>query len=257
MSEKEGWVLYGFVVFAVVVLGIGLLALANILGLNQASPDDESQATQERDEAMGRLTMTSFDRDMALKLMDKDSDGKCDACGMPVEMCIESGQLECNMGPDGASKMGLLNSQHVHADWKVYVNGKALDLSDKTHGGRMQAGLPVSSFMHVDEGAPAPELPGDVLHMHAKNVPLWLWFESLGMEFSRDCLELSATPKLGAGEKYCNGNGKTLKFYVNGQPNDGFEKYVFRDGDKLLISYGDETDLSAQLGSITSFGGRH
>ena len=69
---------------------------------------------------------------------------------------------------------------------------------------------------------------------------------------------MSATPDLGAGGKYCNGGGKTLKFFVNGQPNDGFEKYVFKDSDRLLISYGGQADdLAGQLDSITGFAGRH
>lgn len=254
MEKKEKLLVVGFAAFAILVLGVGLLALNNFLNLG--GPGGEPAGLE--DDEMGHLTMTAFDKQMALKLMDKDSDGKCDECGMPVEMCISSGQLECNMGPDGASKMGLLNSQHAHADWKIYVNGKALDFAGKTHGERMQAGLSVSSFMHVDEGAAAPELPGDVLHMHAKNVPLWLFFESLGMKFGKDCLELSTTPELGADGKYCNGGGKTLKFFVNGQPNDEFEKYVFKDLDKMLISYGDAgEDVRGQLNSITSFAGNH
>lgn len=196
------------------------------------------------------LSLTSFDRALATQFMDKNNDGKCDSCGMPVEMCIDTGQLQCDMDPK--STIGVLDSAHIHADWKIYVHGNALDLSDKAHMARMQAGLPVSSFIHVDAGAPAPETTGDVLHMHATGVPLWIWFESVGMKFDANCLMMES------GEKYCNEGANTLKFYVNGKANEEYEQYVFNDLDKLLISYGPkDEDIQAQLTAITNFAGSH
>src|SRR3989338_5480758 len=104
---------------------------------------------------MGRMSLTSFDVQLAKEFMDKNNDGKCDSCGMDVELCIDSGQLQCNM--DSSSTIGILGSQHIHSDWKIYINGKTLDLSDKSHMERMRSNLPVSSFIHVDSDAPAPE----------------------------------------------------------------------------------------------------
>lgn len=114
----------------------------------------------------------TFYKELGRKLMDSNNDGRCDSCGMPVEMCLDSGQLECNMDPN--AKIGILGSQHIHADWKVYINGNILDFSDKSHMERMGNNQPVSSFIHVDSGTPAPEKTGDVIHMHATGVPLWL-----------------------------------------------------------------------------------
>ena len=71
---------------------------------------------------LSRMSLTSFDRKLGIELMDQNHDGRCDICGMPVEQCTDSGQLECNMDPN--AKIGILGSQHVHADWKVYINGK-------------------------------------------------------------------------------------------------------------------------------------
>lgn len=196
------------------------------------------------------LSLTPFDRALAKQFMDKNNDGKCDSCGMPVEMCIDTGQLQCNM--DSQSTIGVLNSQHIHADWKIYVNGNALDLSDKAHMARMQAGLPVSSFIHVDAGAPAPETTGDVLHMHATGIPLLIWFESVGMKFDANCLMMES------GEKYCNDGANTLKFYINGKANEQHEQYVFNDLDKILISYGSrDEDIQPQQAAITNFAGVH
>jgi len=82
--------------------------------------------------------------------------------------------------------------------------------------------------------------------MHATGIPLWIFFESVGMKFSKDCLELPD------GKKFCNNGKSTLKFYVNGKLNDEWENYVFKDLDKILVSYGEgeETDLKEQLDSV-------
>lgn len=200
------------------------------------------------------LSLTGYDRTLAKQFMDKDNDGKCDSCGMPVDMCIDTGQLQCNM--DSKSTIGVLDSAHIHTDWKIYVNGKVLDLSDKAHMERMRANLPVSSFIHVDSGAPTPEKTGDLLHMHATGVPLWIWFESVGMKLDQNCLVVESGKE--SGKKYCNDGKNSLKFYVNGKVNDQYEQYVFNDLDKILISYGPKSeDIQLQLATITGFAGKH
>lgn len=231
------------VVFAVFTLIYALTPLFPTTSFDQPTASKSSMAKSSS-------KLTTFDRELALKFMDKDRDGKCDSCGMPVEMCIDSGELQCTMS--GKSAIGKLNSQHIHADFKVYVNGRQLDFSDKAHMERMRANLPVSSFIHVDSGAPAPEKTGDVLHMHATGVPLWIFFESIGMKFDKQCLVLEEeTP-------YCEKKENTLKLYVNGRPNERYEQYVFQDDDKILISYGNKNeDAADQLGSITDFANDH
>ena len=197
------------------------------------------------------MILTAFDRELGRDMMDRNNDGRCDSCGMPVEMCLDSGQLECNMDPD--SKIGILGSQHIHADWKIYINGKQLDLSDKSHMERMRSNMPVSSFIHVDSGAPAPEKTGDIVHMHATGVPLWIFFESIGMDLNKECI----TPE--NKEKFCSDGNNKLKFFVNEIENNEFENYVFNDLDKILISYGDESEeeIKAQLATITDFARIH
>ncbi len=181
--------------------------------------------------AASAMTMTEFDKQLARQIMDKDGDGRCDACGMPVDLCIDSGQLQCNMDPKGT--IGILGSQHIHADFKVYINGKPLDFSDKAHMERMRAGRPVSSFIHVDSGAPAPEKTGDVMHMHATGVPLSIFFESVGITLP-----------------------KNMKVYVNQKPISDWQNYVFNDLDKILITNG-KGSLGEQLTSITDFAKIH
>ena len=65
------------------------------------------------------------------------------------------------------------------------------------------------------------------------------------MKFTNECFELES------GKKYCNEGDKTLKFYVNSEPNELYGDYLMGAGDKILISYGSEEDIQEQLDSIT------
>ncbi|MBS3051953.1 MAG: hypothetical protein J4428_01090 [Candidatus Aenigmarchaeota archaeon] len=241
-KTHEKYVLYGFLVFALVIIAIAIFSTYRLLSSQNKQVDNSPKKPS-------LIKMTPYDRELAIKFMDKNNDGKCDVCGMPVDMCISSGQLQCNM--DSRSTIGILGSQHIHADWKVYINGEQIDFSDKSHMDRMKKESSVSNFIHVDSGNPLPEKNGDVLHMHATGVPLWIFFDSINMDLSKDCLVLDN------GKKFCNDDKNTLKFYVNGKPDDQYENYVFKGLDKILISYGNETDLTQQLNSITDFTKNH
>ncbi|MBI1936396.1 hypothetical protein HYS31_08240 [Candidatus Woesearchaeota archaeon] len=237
---------------SVLIIAVALLILSIPSAIDLFNGKNELKQTETHTPAMmSRMSLTNFDKQLARQLMDTNNDGRCDICGMPVEQCIDAGELQCSMGMN--SQIGVLGSQHIHADWKIYINGKASDFSDKAHMERMQSNQPVSSFIHVDSGTPAPEKTGDVLHMHATGIPLWIFFKSIGMEFNKDCIILENKKKL------CNEGNKKLKFYVNGRPNNEIDNYVFNDLDKILISYGDESEeeIKNQLASVTDFAKIH
>ena len=231
----------------VIVIGLLVFSIASIIDTFKISKKEQRYSVPK----MSRMSLTSFDKQLARQLMDTNNDGRCDVCGMPVEQCIDAGELQCNMGIN--SKMGVLGSHHIHADWKVYIYGEALDFSDKSHMERMRNNLPVSSFIHVDSGTPSPEKTGDVLHMHATGIPLWIFFKSIGMDFNRDCITFENK------QKFCSNENKKLKFFVNGKENNEFENYIFNDLDKILISYGNENkeEIRNQLASITDFAKLH
>lgn len=221
------WFLFLVLAFAVIVLLFTVKSMFLFPEIsNKATLQDTTQMP-----SISRMSLTSYDKELAKQMMDKDNDGKCDACGMPVEMCMDSGQIQCNM--DSQSTIGVLGSQHIHADFKVYIEGKTLDFTGKDHMTGMRSGSSVSSFIHVDSGAPAPEKASDVLHMHATGVPLWIFFESIEL-------------KLPEG----------VRAYVNGKEISDYKNYVFNDLDKILITDG-VGDLQEQLDSITDFAKVH
>ena len=248
---KKGNKFVDILLISLLVILIGALISSIFSTVEMFKMSEKQENNNLMPTRISRMSLTEFDTQLAIEFMDKNHDGRCDICGMPVEQCIDSGQIECNMDPN--AKIGILGSQHIHADWKIYIDGKALDFSDKSHMERMRNNMPVSSFIHVDSGAPAPEKTGDVLHMHASGVPLWIFFKSIGMDFNKGCITLENK------EKFCNDENREFKFFVYGKESNEFENYVFNNLDKILISYGDESEeeVKNQLASITDFAKLH
>ena len=244
------------ILMLVVLIGVLISSIFSTIEVFKMPKNKQSNSMSS---SMSRMSLTGFDKELARQLMDQNHDGRCDVCGMPVEQCIDGGQLQCSMDPN--SKIGILGSQHIHADWKIYIDGKALDEKFFTpwaeaHESAMRnPNLALtSSFMHVHEAPENPqEKAGDVLHMHATGVPLWIFFKSIGMNFDKNCITLDNK------EKFCNAGDKKLKFFVNGKENNEFENYVFNKLDKILISYGNENqqEIQKQLNLITDFAKNH
>lgn len=221
---------------ALLVLVIGGILINQYLmyRMNNGRGDMNFQSAATNTSAMGPIQqkkMTAFDIALAKERMDKNNDGICDICGMPIQQCIDTGQIDCNMG-NNPQAMGVLGSAHDHADLNVYNNGKRILLA--TPGNYMK-----SSFTHLDNNQNQNDA-NSVLHMHAKKVPLWLFFRSLGMNLTKDSLTLAD------GQVLKNENGNTLKFYLNAQKVDELGNYSFQPLDKLLISYGPENDINVQ-----------
>lgn len=128
---------------------------------------------------------------------------------------------------------------HAHADFKVYISGKSVDFSQEKYQSTETKHL--NEYVHLHDGN------GEVIHKHKADVTLGLFFKSLKMDLSKDCLVMDT------GEKYCNDSKNTLKMYVNGQKNDQFADYNMQDLDRILISYGSESEaqLKTQIDSVT------
>ena len=239
---KNGKIDIGAILLTLVLIAVIGLFIFSLYDFFSTKTQKVEQPSSQMKRISG-MSLTAFDKQLGRELMDQNHDGRCDVCGMPVEQCIDSGQIECNMGAN--AKTGILGSQHIHADFKVYVNGKPLNFADSKYYIK-------SSFIHLDDNQNKEDSSG-VLHMHATGIPLWIFFKSIGMDFNKDCITLENN------EKFCNDENKNIKFLVNEKENDEFENYVFKDFDKILISYGNENQeqIKNQLNSITDFAKLH
>ncbi|MBI2652660.1 hypothetical protein HYX00_04305 [Candidatus Woesearchaeota archaeon] len=137
------------------------------------------------------------------------------------------------------SGIGPLGSTHLHADVKVYINGQAIDFSQRKY-------QLTTSFIHFEGGI------SDAIHIHATGLTVGHLLKSVEIDFSNNCIVVES-------QSYCNENEKKLKFYVNGQLNNEFDNRVIKDLDKYLISYGNEneSEIQKQVGSVTNLAARY
>lgn len=136
----------------------------------------------------------------------------------------------------GVEKIG---SDHQHASFMVYLEGGNLNLSP-------------TKYPHYSKANEYIFLENDpkIIHRFATGATLGIFFESLGMKFNSTCFILPEP--LDGKTDYCESGDKTLKFYVNKQLNFEYEKYVIKQKDKILISYGNETEdiIDRQHGTL-------
>lgn len=131
--------------------------------------------------------------------------------------------------------IGRLGSTHIHADFKVYINGEEIKIYQEKN-------LEKNKFTHMHPGKDEE----DVIHVHATGITLKQFFNTLNIRLSRNCIILEDE-----GE-FCNTKSKTMKYYVNNKLNDEAPDHEINDLDKILISYGDESqaEIQKQLASI-------
>ncbi|MEM2760623.1 MAG: hypothetical protein QXU32_02700 [Nitrososphaerales archaeon] len=135
---------------------------------------------------------------------------------------IAFGVYSYAQSPPRTAGFGALGSTHEHAAFRVFIDGQAIDFSQPKYQVR-------SPYIHFEDAN------GDLLHLHATKVDLGFLFESFKMKFTSNCLVMDD------GTEYCSNGQKTLKFFVNGVENSMYDKYVLKEGDRILISYGSET----------------
>ena len=134
--------------------------------------------------------------------------------------------------PPGA---GALFDEHEHASILVRIFGDKFDFS----GVAFQI---KNSWIHFEGG------DGNTVHRHSSGVTSGYLFETLGIGLTAECFIFPD------GREFCNNEDYSLKFFINHQPASGISNYVLNEGDKILISYGDETleQLDEQLEELDS-----
>ena len=121
--------------------------------------------------------------------------------------------------PDGAGRLG---DEHVHASLLVRVFGDTFDFSSPTYQIK-------SSWIHFED------TDGTTIHRHSSGVTLGFLFDTLNIGIDDECYRFPD------GRQFCTNEDYSLKYYINHQLVNGIRDYVFEDGDRLLITYGNET----------------
>ena len=134
--------------------------------------------------------------------------------------------------PPGA---GILGDEHEHASVLVRIFGDKFDFAATTYQIK-------SSWIHFEES------DGNTVHRHSSGVTLNYLFESLGIGIDEDCYIF------GDGRQFCTNEDYSLKYFINGDSVNSINDYVVQNDDRILISYGSETEeqVIAQLNELDS-----
>ena len=134
--------------------------------------------------------------------------------------------------PPGAGKLG---DEHEHASLLVRIFGDKFDFAATTYQIK-------SSWIHFEES------DGNTVHRHSSGVTLNYLFESLGIGIDEDCYIFAD------GRQFCTNEDYSLKYFINGDSVNSINDYVVQNDDRILISYGSETEeqIIAQLNELDS-----
>lgn len=127
---------------------------------------------------------------------------------------------------------------HYHADFALFANGERIDLSGDEYmedvatcvaGGMV---LP-RARVHLHDNNP------DVAHVHHEGATWGHLLTNLGFGLGDEYLVTDG------GEFYVEGEDRTIKFILNGRPQFSVRNELIQSGDRLLISYGPESEAEA------------
>lgn len=86
--------------------------------------------------------------------------------------------------------------------------------------------------------------------IHVKTTVTWNeFFKTLPMSLTKDCLVT------GTKQTFCTNKNETLKFYINGRPENNALDMIIKPNDWLLVSFGneDEEEIKKQLDILSDF----
>lgn len=124
---------------------------------------------------------------------------------------------------------------HHHANFALFVAGERIDLAadeymeDVATCALGETVLPAARA-HLHNNNP------DVAHVHHEGVTWGHLLMNLGFGLGEEYLALDEGPVLVAEQ------GRTLKFILNGQPQYSVHNQLINSGDRLLISFGRESE---------------
>jgi hypothetical protein len=138
--------------------------------------------------------------------------------------------MDQSTAPGGPENAGALGSAHDHAAILVKIFGDKFDFSAPAYQIK-------SSWIHF-EGR-----DGSTVHKHATGVTLGYLFETLALGLDDQCFVFQD------GREFCTNEDYSLKFYYNGEQVPDIRDIEIMEGDRVLISYGEETpeEIEGQL----------
>ena len=134
--------------------------------------------------------------------------------------------------PPGA---GVLGDEHEHASMLVRIFADKFEFTSPAFQIK-------SSWIHFEAQ------DGNTIHRHSSGVTLDFLFDTLGIQLTDECFIFPDA------REFCTNEDYSLKLYINHNEAQGIQNYVLSEGDRILISYGneDEAQIDAQLTELDS-----
>lgn len=128
---------------------------------------------------------------------------------------------------------------HVHADWKVIINGEHIRFTDdkfQSISGNIQ-----HNDIHLHDYEDL------VIHRHADGITFVDFLNSIGYNLTDTCLTNEIE------ENFCNENENEVRLIVNGERMMDIDGYIIQEADRILLYYGDITNpaLRDHVASVT------
>jgi len=135
--------------------------------------------------------------------------------------------------PPGSGPLGGI---HIHAGLLTMIYGQQFDFTSTAYQLK-------SPYIHFEKGN------GETVHMHATNVTMGFLFDTLKIGLDDKCFTFPDR------RAFCTNDKYALKFFVNHHQVPDLKNYVFKDNDRMLISYGNENDtqINDQLTRVAGF----
>lgn len=151
---------------------------------------------------------------------------------LAIVLVINSTSQNNNIDPANSSLQTSPTTaiSDVKASFIIFTNGTLRMFSDpKYHN--------LSPEVYIQRDNPS------IIHAKKPGITWADFFNTLPMKLSIDCLIT------GTGQTFCSNESQKLKFYLNGQLKPNALEQSIKDGDQLLVSFGDEKDaeIEAQL----------
>lgn len=124
---------------------------------------------------------------------------------------------------------------HFHANFALFVDGQRVDLSGDEYMEEVGACKTGERILPTERAHLHNNNP-DVAHVHHEGVTWGHLLANLGYGLGQEYLALKGGAVLTEGE------GRTLKLILNGQPQFAVDNELIQSGDRLLVSFGPESE---------------
>ncbi|MBC8252005.1 MAG: protein-disulfide isomerase [Candidatus Nitrosopelagicus sp.] len=137
--------------------------------------------------------------------------------------------------PGAPENAGKLGDEHIHASMLVKIFGDKFDFATPNYQVK-------TSWIHFENQ------DGDTIHRHSTGVELEFLFNSMDIAMDDQCFVFPD------GRQFCSNDDYSLQFYVNQQKVEDLRKYIVEEGDRILITYGneDQETIDKQLAELNA-----